>query len=87
MGGNRWGSGSLAFFLLAPQLAGFSLGAKADFARAAFCLDVLCLPGIDLQRQRLVPDILDLIDLVGLIDGPAHGIVSGEFRSHCAAST
>ncbi|WP_457662115.1 hypothetical protein [Sinorhizobium medicae] len=76
-----------AFFLLAPQLAGLALGPEPDFTRAAFRFDVFRLPGINLKRQRLVPNIFDLIDLVGLIDGPAHGIVSGEFRSHCAAST
>jgi hypothetical protein len=57
-------------------LADLAFSAKAYFASLPLGLYVLCLPGIGLERNRLVPNILDLVDFIGRADRAAHGVVA-----------
>lgn len=59
------------------QLTRSPLRPQPHLCRLALGLDVLRLLGVDLQRPRLVVQILDFIDRMALGDGVAHGVVAG----------
>jgi hypothetical protein len=70
---------------LPPQFAYLALGAESDFTGAAFSLNVFGLPGIDLDGDGLVANLFHFVDLVSLVYGSTHGVISDEFR-HAASS-
>jgi hypothetical protein len=59
-------------------LAGFFLGPETDFTGPALGLGIVSLLRINLPGERLVADVLDLVDLVGGIDRATHRIVLHE---------
>jgi len=57
------------FVMIAIVFAGLALGFR-----------VVRLAGIDLEGDRLVADVLDLVDRIGGLDCPAHFVIAGEGR-------
>jgi hypothetical protein len=60
---------------VAQDLAGLTFGPQSDLVTLALSFDVLRLPRIDFEGQRLVPHLFDVIDLVRGIDRSKHLIV------------